>query len=37
MTAAGEALAAVDEALLNTAQLATLGSYAILDPKPEQK
>lgn len=37
MTAAGEALAAVDEALLNTAQLATLGSYAILDPKPDQK
>ncbi|MCP1182214.1 transglutaminase domain-containing protein [Paenibacillus sp. 1781tsa1] len=37
MTATGEALAAVDEALLNTAQLATLGSYAILDPKPEQK
>ncbi|MGN7416009.1 transglutaminase domain-containing protein [Paenibacillus sp. SAF-068] len=37
MTAAGEALAAVDKALLNTAQLATLGSYAILDPKPDQK
>ncbi|MGF9697213.1 transglutaminase domain-containing protein [Paenibacillus sp. MABNR03] len=36
MTAAGEALAAVDEALLNTAQLATLGSYAILEPNPEQ-
>ncbi|MEC0125563.1 transglutaminase domain-containing protein [Paenibacillus pabuli] len=37
MTAAGEALAAVDEALLGTAQLATLGSYAILDSNPEQK
>ncbi|MGW7163219.1 transglutaminase domain-containing protein [Paenibacillus taichungensis] len=37
MTAAGEALAAVDEALLNTAQLATLGSYAILEPNPDQK
>ncbi|OPG94727.1 hypothetical protein B2I21_29795 [Chryseobacterium mucoviscidosis] len=37
MTAAGEALAAVDEALLNTAQLATLGSYAILEPNPEHK
>ncbi|MCG7377923.1 hypothetical protein MH215_13035 [Paenibacillus sp. ACRSA] len=37
MTAAGEALAAVDESLLNTAQLATLGSYAILESKPEQK
>lgn len=37
MTAAGEALAAVDEALLNTAQLATLGSYTILETNPEQK
>ena len=37
MTAAGEALTAVDEALLNTAQLATLGSYTILDTNPEQK
>ncbi|WP_024631292.1 MULTISPECIES: transglutaminase domain-containing protein [unclassified Paenibacillus] len=37
MTAAGEALAAFDEALLGTAQLATLGSYAILEPNPEQK
>lgn len=37
MTAAGEALAAVDESLLNTAQLSTLGSYAILESKPEQK
>ncbi|MFB8377891.1 transglutaminase domain-containing protein [Paenibacillus taichungensis] len=37
MTAAGEALAAVDEALLNTAQLATLGSYAILEPNPDKK
>ncbi|QOS76927.1 hypothetical protein JNUCC31_19065 [Paenibacillus sp. JNUCC31] len=37
MTAAGEALAAVDEALLGTAQLATLGSYAILEPNPDQK
>ncbi|MFK0522963.1 transglutaminase domain-containing protein [Paenibacillus illinoisensis] len=37
MTAAGEALAAVDEALLNTAQLATLGSYTILETNPQQK
>jgi transglutaminase/protease-like cytokinesis protein 3 len=37
MTAAGEALAAFDEALLGTSQLATLGSYAILEPNPEQK
>ncbi|MCG7384254.1 transglutaminase domain-containing protein [Paenibacillus sp. ACRRY] len=37
MTAAGEALAAVDEALLNTAQLATLGSYTILETNPEPK
>ncbi|WP_440116391.1 transglutaminase domain-containing protein [Paenibacillus sp. QZ-Y1] len=32
MKAAGEAITAVDEALLETAQLSTLGSYAILKP-----
>jgi len=36
MTAAGEALTAVNEALLDNAQLATLGSYVILETKSEQ-
>nr|WP_154985226.1 transglutaminase domain-containing protein [Paenibacillus xylanexedens] len=37
MTAAGEALTAVNEALLDNAQLATLGSYVLLETKSEQK
>ncbi|PYE47670.1 hypothetical protein HUB98_21405 [Paenibacillus barcinonensis] len=37
MTAAGEVLTAVNEALLDNAQLATLGSYVILETKPKQK
>ncbi|WP_366290849.1 transglutaminase domain-containing protein [Paenibacillus sp. AN1007] len=37
MTAAGEALTAVNEALLDHAQLATLGSYVMLETKPEEK
>nr|WP_154960318.1 transglutaminase domain-containing protein [Paenibacillus xylanexedens] len=37
MTAAGEALTAVNEALLDNAQLATLGSYVLLETKSEQQ
>ncbi|MBP1903831.1 hypothetical protein J2Z32_000443 [Paenibacillus turicensis] len=37
MTATKEVLTQVDETLLDTAQLATLGSYAVLNSKPDQK
>lgn len=37
MTATEEVLTQVDENLLGTAQLATLGSYAVLISKPDQK
>lgn len=37
MTATEEVLTQVDKNLLGTAQLATLGSYAVLNSKPDQK
>lgn len=37
VTPAADALKAVDESLLNTAQVSLMGNYAVLDPKPDQK